>query len=305
MLIITGPTATGKTDLALSLAKKYQGELIACDSRQVYKGLDIGSGKLPGKEARLEKHNGYWVVDGIKIHLYDIANPAEQFDLYQFLKVAKQVLLEMDKETVPILVGGAGLYLDSLVSGLETTATDSTLRVELEKKSLLELQSILQTKSAQLLESLNNSERNNSRRLVRHIEKLTFGQPVSQSGIGNDYRYLKIGLTTSVERLNLRVDERVDKRLKAGMVEEAQYLHGNGLSFERMRQLGLEYRCLADFLEEKMSYQDFVTTLKTKIHQYAKRQLTWFKRDEEIHWFDIEDGHFSEDVDKLFIEWRS
>lgn len=323
-----GPTATGKTDLALILAKKYNGELVACDSRQVYVGLDIGTGKLPSKTetsseilryAEYAGQNdegtisGYWIIDGVKIWLYDVVDPKTQYTVADYVKEATRVINDITKRgKLPIIVGGTGLYLEALLQGLSNLSVpiDQKLRKELAKMSVGELQEKLQFLSPGQLEALNESDRQNPRRLIRKIE-LSSIQPMNpymgrsqfSSGLEKNFNVLKIGLTAPREVLYKNIDLRVLSRLNQGMIQEAEELHSNGLTLERMRQLGLEYGVLADFLEGHLSKDEMITVMQGKIHDYLRRQQTWFKKENNVHWVDISDQDYMKQVEKLLIKW--
>lgn len=312
ILVILGPTATGKTDLALQLADKYNGELVACDSRQVYRGLDIGTGKMPGKtELTFTKHSGYWVIKGVNIWLYDLVSPETRYDVSEYVKDAGKVIGDIKaRGKLPIIVGGTGLYLKALLHGLPNLSkpVDPDLREELEKLSLEELQKKLSTLSPAIFENLNNSEKNNPRRLVRQIELQlslsdTNNKEQTTYNIQN-FNLLKIGLTAPRVLLNEKIDQRVLQWISDGIIEEVDKLHESGLSYNRLRELGLEYRYLADYLEGIISSkEELITILKTKTHQYAKRQMTWFKKESGVSWFNIQDGNMAYKVEKLVQEW--
>lgn len=303
LLVILGPTATGKTDLALNLARKFNGELVACDSRQVYRGLDIGTGKMPGSgkwEVRREKKR--WEVGGIKIWLYDVADPKKQYTVYTYVKDANKVIDEiLKRKKLPIVVGGSGLYLRALLEGLPNLAIpiNKKLRQEMEYLSIDDLQKRLQQISPEKWEKMNNSDRQNSRRLVRAIEltgvNLKFGKV-------QNFDALKIGLTAPRDSLYKRIDERVLARIKQGMIDEAKKLHQKGLSLKRMRNLGLEYGVLADYLDGKIK-NDLATVLQNKIHGFLRRQLTWFKKEKNVIWFNIEDRFFKKQVEEMISKW--
>lgn len=311
LLCIVGPTATGKTDIALSFAKRLNSELISCDSRQVYRGLDIGTGKMPGSDVSLEKYDRVWIIDGIPVWLYDIVSPQLQYDVWQYVQDAREVITRLATEKkVPIIVGGTGLYLKGLLEGFSKMEVplDLNLREELEELSLEEIHQRLRKLDADYFASLNNSELNNKRRLIRKVEIILLQEQAQEQvfsrGIKDEFEILKIGLTAEREILYARIDQRVLKRINLGMIEEAEKLHKEGLSFERMRQLGLEYSLLADFLEGVIPNKDqFVEKLQYRIHQYAKRQLTWFRADSEIEWFDITDEDFYDKVASRVRDW--
>jgi len=276
LLVILGPTSTGKTDLALSLAKKFNGELISCDSRQVYKGLDLGTGKLPGGKVSVQKENGYWILDGVKIWMYDVADPKKQYSVFKYITKAEKVLEQIKKSgKLPIIAGGTGLYIKGLLYGFSNLGIpmDKILRKNLDKLTLNELQKKLQNLSIKKWVSLNSSDQKNPRRLIRTIELIIMKpkrKRIHTSTYRQKFGVLKIGLTASKEVLYERIDERVISRINQGMIDEAKNLHENGLSLKRMRQLGLEYGVLTDFLQKKINkaeliergYEDVVGSLK-------------------------------------------
>jgi tRNA dimethylallyltransferase len=310
LLVILGPTATGKTDLALDLAKKFNGELVAADSRQVYKGLDLGTGKLPGVEAEVKKGDGFWEINGIKIWMYDVADPKEQFTVKDYTEQASRVVDEINKQgKLPIVVGGTGFYIQALLEGLPNLAvpTDEKLRGELQKLSLEELQKKLQSLSPTRWEKLNSSDRQNPRRLLRSIE-LTFMNPyrntIKKSKVlSQKYEILKIGLTAPRQVLYDKIDRRLVLRTNQGMIEEAKSLLAEGVTLTRMKELGLEYGVLSDLLAGEINEDQFVKILGTKIHHFAKRQLTWFKKEQDINWFDITTPNYQSKVEKMVGSW--
>jgi tRNA dimethylallyltransferase len=311
LIVIMGPTATGKTDLGITIAKKFNGEIISCDSRQLYKGLDIGTGKLPSMNSSVsfQKFEGYWVIDGIKVWMLDVVEAKDRYDISLFITQANSAIENiLDQQKMPILVGGTGHYIRGLLEGIPNLIIpiDNKLREKLEKLSLYELQKRLKNISSERWEKLNDSDKFNKRRLIRAIELITLYPYIED--ISNSVRHmpsfdsLKIGITASREVLYKNIDLRVLSRLE-GMIEEASKLNKEGLSFERMRELGLEYGMLADLLESKISRDDFIKTLQIKIHQYAKRQMTWFKKEKDVSWFDITDVGFEEKVEKKIVDW--
>ena len=210
LLIILGSTSTGKTDLALKLAKKFNGELISCDSRQVYVGLDIGTGKMPSKFRSLKMEKGRWLVDNISIYLYDVYDPKKQYNISKYITKAKKVIKQIEKQgKLPIIVGGTGLYLKGLLYGFSNLGIplDKRLRKELDKLTLEELQKKLQKFSSEKWKTMNSSDRQNPRRLIRAIELNINKKKISTQIIKvKKYNILKIGLTTSREILYKRID---------------------------------------------------------------------------------------------------
>lgn len=317
VLVILGSTSTGKTDLALSLAKKFNGELISADSRQVYIGLDIGTGKFPNKFISLKTESGRWIVDNIPIYLYDVINPKRQYTVYDYVKDAEEVINKIQsKNKLPIIVGGTGLYLKGLLYGFSNLGipVDNKLRKSLEKLSLGQLQNKLQQLSLDKWEKMNSSDRQNPRRLIRAMEisvsslrgakrrgnLLRISKTISLIARSN---ILKIGLTASREILYQRINERVISRINQGMIEEVESLHENGLSIRRMKQLGLEYGVLADYLEKKITKEELDTILQGKIHAYLRRQMTYFKKEKDTNWFDITEKNYVNKVENLISKW--
>ncbi len=310
LLVILGPTATGKTDLALKVAKSLNGEIIACDSRQVYKDLDIGTGKMPSKNLTVEKQKGFWIVDDVKIWLYDIADSKIRYTVSEYINNANYVLNQITSSgKLPIIVGGTGLYLKGLLEGFSNLGIpeNPVLREELENLPLEDLQQKLKNLSEEAFAKLNYADSKNKRRLTRSIELNVMYPYINKNQKievkSKKFKILKVGLTTFRQELNKLIDLRLDSRLNQGLIDEAQRLHQQGLSLKRMRDLGLEYRYLADYLEGKINIELFKEQLKNKIHQYAKRQMTWFKRDKDIKWFDILDKNYSRKVEKYIRDW--
>lgn len=309
LLVILGATSTGKTDLALEFAKKLNGELVSADSRQVYKYLDIGTGKKPGHEVEIKKKDGFWMMDGIKIWLYDIVSPQTEFSLYGYILKAKDAIKKIsENRKLPILVGGTGFYIRSLLEGLSDFgfAKDPVLRKELAALSSEEIGSRIYQMNPEIFRNLNNSEAKNAVRLIRIYEKLT-SPKIEKNFIGleKDFDVLKIGLKTDRKILRERIKQRLVKRIEQGMIEESKKLLAEKtLTYEKMEELGLEYRYIAKFLKgEIKSLDELIEILSLKIGQFAKRQETWFKREKNVAWFDIEDKAFPEEVVKRVTDW--
>ncbi len=311
ILVILGPTATGKTDVALFLAGKFNGELVACDSRQVYKQLDIGTGKLPNDSKTVVKGEKYWTINGVKIWMYDVVSTDRQYTVADYVKEASKVINKvLNNRKLPIIVGGTGLYLKALLEGLDNLKLplDKKLRGKLEKYTLSQLQDELQKISPKRWEQLNNSDRNNSRRLLRSIELLSMnpyiGTKKNYPGLDKNFNLLKIGLTAPRNNLYEKVDSRVLRRLSEGMLGEAEDLFKKGLTIERMKSLGLEYGVLADFLVGKIkTRKDLTSILKGKIHGYVRRQETWFKKEKQVLWFEITSKNVSLKIEKTVHKW--
>lgn len=290
LLIICGPTAVGKSDLAVRIAEwigqqknsHYSGaEIISADSRQVYKGLDIGTGKITTAEMR-----------GIPHHLLDIAEPNHRLTTIDWKQAAEKVIPEIiSRGNIPIICGGTGFYISTLIDnlGFPDVEADTDEQKKLEAMSVDEL--FIELKKVDPARS-STIEPKNKRRLARAIiiaRALGSVPPISKPN-ESPYDVCLIGINLPPEELKIRIRNRLIQRLDAGMIEEARRLHapkpeGANLSFERMEELGLEYRYLSYFLKNELTREELVDTLSTKIWQYARRQMTWFKRDPRIQWF--------------------
>ena len=276
VVIILGPTASGKTSLSIELAKKFDGEIVSADSRQVYAGLDLGTGKVTKEE-----------MSGIRHHLLDVANPKKVFTVADYVKLATAAIDDIcARGKTPIVVGGTGFYIDALTSGMviPEVSPNPELRAKLDKKSLAQLVAMLEKLDPERAATI---DKNNPVRLVRAIEiAKALGKVPKLSAAEPKYDALKIGLDMRDETLKERIKVRLKERLKKGMLREATRLHDKGLTWIRMRTLGLEYRHMADHLTNKTSREEFEAGLAADIWQYAKRQRTWFKRDKNIVWLD-------------------
>lgn len=315
LLVILGSTATGKTDLAINLAHKFNGELVSADSRQVYKKLDIGTGKYPNKflisnfKFPISKKKSYWEINGIKVWMYDVVSPSVQYNVAEYVKDASLKIEGIrSRGKLPILVGGTGLYIRALVNGMSNLeiSVDKNLRQELEKFSKEQLQKKLQEISQKKWNSMNNSDKENPRRLIRAIETEILPRKTTNSfqGLIKYTNLLKIGLTSERENLYQRVDKSVSNRIKQGMIKEVEELKEKGLTLKRMRQLGLEYGVLADYLEGKVKdKEELINILQGKIHGFVRRQLTWFKKEKDVNWFDISDKKYSKKVEEKISIW--
>jgi tRNA dimethylallyltransferase len=275
IVVILGQTATGKSDLAVKLAKKYKGEVVSADSRQVYKDLDIGTGKITEKE-----------MSGVPHHLLDIIEPKKQFSVQQYKNLAEEKINEIfSRGKVPIIAGGTGFYIDAVTKGiiLPEVPANKKLRKALDKKSAESLFKILQKLDKARAK---NIDRNNKVRLIRAIEiAKALGKVPKIKEAGSPYHFIKIGLHLPTPELKKKIAKRLLSRIEAGMIKEAQKLKRKGLSLKRMKELGLEYRYLALYLEKKISKQELIRNLNNEIYHYAKRQMAWFKRDQTIKWF--------------------
>ena len=273
LIVIMGTNASGKSGLGVTLAEKYSGEIVSADSRQVFRGLDLGSGKIAPDEMK-----------GVPHHLIDVCAPGEYFSMHDFQRLACQAIDSiLARGRLPFLVGGTGLYVASVTEGyvMSDAAPDLEYRAHLETFTTPELY-------AMLIKALPDIEieKNNRNRVMRVLEKLHAGDdhiPRSQPR----YDCLKLGVTWEREVLKARIDERLQRRLKQGMIDEVKGLMDAGVSAEFLYKLGLEYRWIYQYLNGEMGYDEMVEGLGNAIKKFAKRQMTWFRRDKAILWLDM------------------
>lgn len=294
LLVICGPTATGKTSLALELAKKFKGELISADSRQIYRGFDIGTGKEWGK--------------GVKIWGYDLVGPKDEFSVSDYIRFADKALAGIwSKGKLAIVVGGTGLYIKAMVDGIPTAfiPKNPELRKNLSEKSVDELFESLAQLDALKAASMNTSDRKNPRRLIRAIEvaqwNLSGIKPKIQ--VAKPDSILFIGLTAPQDKLFSVIGKRVEKRLREGLLREIKALLRSGVSWDDQAMTSLGYRQWKKYFEKKEALEDATNNWLREEQKYAKRQVTWFKRDKRIQWFDITQREFNENVEKLVKKW--
>lgn len=279
LIVLLGPTASGKTELAITLAKEFDGYIISADSRQIYKHMDIGTAKTSREQLRAVRHE-----------MIDIAEPDEPFSLAQYQEQVFTIL-ERKNTQIPFLVGGTGLYIDSIIRNwdIPKVAPNVRLREKLEK---LPVNHLVKRLTALNSDSATNIDLSNKRRLIRAIEvaETTGASFVKKKRTRPfPYRVLKIGLAVPKEELNTRIVQRVDHMMHDGLLEETKRLAVTyGWSVPAMSGLG--YRQLGAYLRGKMGLEQAVERITIETRQYAKRQMTWFKRDKDIRWI----GTFAE-----------
>jgi len=274
IIVVLGPTASGKSDLAVELAIKHNGEIVSADSRQVYKGLDIGSGKISEKEMR-----------GIPHHLLDVASPRRIFTASDYGQLSKKAIDDiLRRGKLPIVCGGTGFYIDALLydDAIAPIPPNPKIRKTIEKLSTEKLAAKLSDIDPDRFASI---DRKNRVRLIRALEiVMASGKPVPKPKRRARYDTLKIGISYPMEKLDERIEVRLDKRLQSGMVDEVKRLYKNGLSWKRLFDLGLEYRYISLYLRGQLSCEEMRQELLKAIRQYARRQMTWFKKDQTIKW---------------------
>ena len=293
IIVILGATATGKTGLAVYLAHKYNGEIISADSRQVYKGMDIGTGKDLKDYKFQYKYKGKMKTKNTPYHLMDVVSPKTEFNLAKYCKLAEGAIRDvLNRGKVPIIVGGSGLYLQALVDGydLSSVKAQPKLREKLEKLSAQEIFLLIEKQDKKFAENLNNSEKNNKRHLIRYYENIVNKEKGKLNLFKNKNReFLVLGLSRSKEEIDKRIYKRLVERIeKEGMIKEVKALHKKGVTWKRLEDFGLEYRFVSLYLRGKMDLIEMQEKLFIAIRQFAKRQMTWFRRWErqgrKIYW---------------------
>lgn len=282
LLVVTGPTASGKTSLAVAIAKRIGGEILSADSRQVYRGMNLGTGK---------DYDDYQ-IDGTRIpcHLIDIADPGYKYNVFEYQRDFKNVYKDLKaRKLFPVVCGGSGMYADSIITGYKMfeVPPDSGFRAELEKKSIEELKEILST-----YKNLHNTtDIDTKKRVIRAIEIEHFNRNRKKQTNGfPKINPLVIGVMLDRETRRKRITERLKQRLDAGMVDEVKGLINSGVNTETLIYYGLEYKFITLYLTGKLNYEAMVSDLEIAIHQFAKRQMTWFRgmerRGTKINWLD-------------------
>ena len=275
IIAIVGATSSGKTAFAVRLAKRLGGEVVSVDSRQVYRGLDLGTGKVTKRE-----------MGGVPHHMLDVSSPARAYSADRFARDARKAIAGiLARGRVPILCGGTGFYLDMTLGRISSPEVppNKGLRAKLQTKSPEQLFAILQKRDPKRARTI---DRHNPVRLIRAIEiAQALGHVPPMIDLRNQsWEVLTLGLALPPEELATRIKTRLKARLRAGMLAEAKRLHATGLSWKRMEELGLEYRYIARHLQGKISRAEMDDQLLSEILRYAKRQRTWFKRDKKIVW---------------------
>jgi tRNA dimethylallyltransferase len=294
LVVLLGPTASGKSGLGITLAQRFNAEIISADSRQVYRGLDIGTAKVTPAEQAIVPH-----------HVLDVADPRAVYTVAQFQRDAIDAINAILKRGhLPFLVGGSPHYIQAIVDNLDIPHIEPQpeLRTQLEKRPLPELLAQLEELDPQSAATI---DRNNPRRVIRALEVcLISGKPFSQQRKMAEllYQSLLLGLEWPREVLYHRIDARVDERMQQGMIQEVQKLLDAGISYERLEALGLEYRYITRLLRGEFKNDDeMVQRLKYAIHDFTRRQLTWFRKDKRIVWVNGGDWKQAEEVVRDFL----
>ena len=281
LIAIVGPNASGKSSLGVELALQFGGEIVSADSRQVFRGLDLGSGKITPEDRK-----------GVVHHLIDVAQPGDFFSMADFQRLAYDAVDGIfERGHLPLIVGGTGLYVDSVTKGYElsSVAPDLAYRDELEKLSTPELYDMLVKEVPDI-----EIDAKNRNRVMRVLEKLHDGDSVTPSAHAR-YDVLTLGVHWDRETLKKRIDERLTRREAEGMIDEVKKLREAGVSDEFLLKLGLEYRYITEYLRgEWGSEEEMLWELSLAIKRFAKRQMTWFKRDKSIVWLDMKKAPYAQ-----------
>jgi len=276
VIVILGPTASGKSSVAIGLAQKFDGEIISADSRQIYRGMEIGSGRVTPEEEKMAPH-----------HLLGIINPEDDFSVAKFKKIAEEKIKEiLARNHLPIICGGTGFWIQSVVDDIvyPEVKPDWELRNQLRNQSLEELLAELKKRDPQRVKTVDTK---NKVRLIRAIEICqTLGKvPKVKNKKNSKYEFLEIGIARDKEELHERIKLNVENRLKAGMIAEVEKLKGSGLDWKKIESFGLSFKLIPQFLRGEIKTEE---ELAEKIYlaekNYAKRQITWFKRNKKIKW---------------------
>ncbi|MBU0597586.1 tRNA (adenosine(37)-N6)-dimethylallyltransferase MiaA [Patescibacteria group bacterium] len=274
LIVITGPTSSGKTSLSIKLAKKFNGQIISADSRQIYKGMDIGTGKATKQEQRQAKH-----------YLLDVVKPTTEFNVSHFKKKALSAIKKIYKQgKIPILTGGTGFWIQAVIDdiNLPKVKPNKILRHQLAKKTAQQLYQIL--KRMDRIRA-SNIDQQNPYRLIRAIEIIkATNRPVPRISKQAPFDTLMLAIKTPRQKLYHQINNRIKARLKKGMIAEVKHLHKQGVSWQRLYYFGLEYRFVNLYLRGKITKPQMIEQLTNASHQYAKRQLTWLNKDKRYRW---------------------
>lgn len=286
VVAVVGTNASGKSALGIRLAKQFEGEIISADSRQVFRGLDLGSGKVTTEE-----------MQGVPHYLIDVREPGEFFSMADFQKMSYEKIEEIRaRKHLPMIVGGTGLYVDSVLDGyqLSDQEPDLAYRAELEKLTTPALYAKLVTLVPDV-----NVEKNNRNRVMRMLERIHDGDNAVPSKQAR-YDSLRLGVSWERDVLAKRIDERIRIRLEQGMIEEVQELLDSGVSRDFLLGLGLEYRYITQYLiGEIPDRDDMLAQLAHAIKKFAKRQMTWFRRNPDIIWLDMQGDAYAQACDEI------
>jgi tRNA dimethylallyltransferase len=285
LIAVVGTNASGKSSVGIDLAKRFNGEIISADSRQVFRGFDLCSGKITGEESESVPH-----------HLINIRDIGEQFSVADYQELVYSLIPQIhERGRIPFIVGGTGLYINSVVRGyiLNMDTPNHELRKELEELPIEELHEKLNREARAFL-ALKPSDYQNKRRVIRILEKISLGEPIEYNN-APQYDVLEMGLTWPKDALHKRIDERLAVRIQLGMLDEVKEFLNNGGNPDYLFNLGLEYRYILWYLGGKYaSFDEFITEISKAIKKFAKKQLTWFRKNKSIIWLETNNDYIGQ-----------
>lgn len=307
IIVILGPTSSGKSDVAILLAKKFNGEIISADSRQVYRGLNIGTGKIRGAwNAKCKA----FMSENIPHYMIDIISPKTKFSAAEFKKKTDKIIVDIIKRgKLPIICGGTGFWIKAVVDNVTypEVKPDWKLRNRLRNKTASRLFAMLEKMDPQRAKSI---DRNNKVRLIRAIEickklkkvpSLPPGEMSRSDREGKNYKFIQIGISLPKKKLHENIKKRLWKRFRSGMIEEVKKLKKQGLSWKKIQSFGLGYFCIPEYLNGKIkSKKELFEKVYSAEKDYAKRQMTWFRKDRRIRWIEKYSG--MEKEARLFLK---
>jgi tRNA dimethylallyltransferase len=284
IIVILGPTASGKSEVAIKLAKKFNGEIISADSRQVYRGMDIGTGKIPGRVTLNLKPVTY-LSEGISHYSIDIVSPKTEYNAAKFKKDANYIIRHvLRKGKLPIICGGTGFWIKAIIDNVDfpEVKPDEKLRRKLNNKNANKLFEMLQKLDP---ERARNIDAKNKVRLIRAIEICKkLGKVPKINSQRKNYDFFQIGIEVSKKNLHENIKKRLGKRFKQGMIKEVEKLHSSGISWKKIQSFGLGYCWIPLYLQNKIPREELFEKIYQAEKNYAKRQMTWFKKDRRIKW---------------------
>lgn len=301
VIAVAGPTAVGKTKFAIEVARRFDGEVVSCDSMQLYKFMNIGSAKPDAEEMAQVKH-----------HLVDIIDPRVPFSVAEYQQLAKAAIADvMSRGKVPVISGGTGLYLNSLIYDMDFSSNpgDLTYRKELEKIAEEEgteaVHRMLQNEDPDAAALIHP---NNTKRIIRALERLHDGEGNVRPFRGilketDDYEMILVGLTRERQELYDRINARVDILINNGLVDEVKELTSMGLTSDDISMKGIGYKEIIAYLNDECDLETAVDTVKKNTRHYAKKQLTWYRRYDKINWLNISEFNSDEDAIEELISW--
>ena len=303
ILVILGPTSSGKSDIAIKLAKKFHGEIISADSRQIYRGMDIGTGKVTGKflpvipSERSESRDPaavrkIYMSHDIPHYMIDIISPRTDYNVAKFKKQAEKIIEDiLNRGKLPIICGGTGFWISAVVDDINfpEVKPNWNLRKKLEKYSVDKLFLMLKkldSKRAKTIDAKNGVRLIRAIEICKAIKKVPQIRNTKYEILNTKYEFLQIGIKLSQEKLHANIKKRLEQRFNQGMIDEVKKLHAQGLNWKKIQSFGLGYFWIPLYLQNKLTKEELFEKVFQAEKNYAKRQMTWFKQDKRIEWFE-------------------